>query len=191
MGLLYEKAPSPFSIPRGGRRSADWAGSAPGNDTARYETVSIIVMFWLLFFRDQRPLPLDDDTLNVRLVDAMFEGLGITTTGASVLNDVSNIAQIVPLLPFPAPDFIGGLGVIVLAVAVLPLLGISGQTFTNQMPGPFERPDATTADTSKKPVVDPWAGVGLYRRLSSGGHAVVRCAVPRHFHRVARRIFHP
>ena len=53
-------------------------------------------------------------------------------------------------------------------------------------------PDATPGRYLEKPVVDlPWAGISLHRRLSSGGHAVVRCVMPRHFHRFARRIFHP
>lgn len=70
----------------------------------------IIVMFWLLFSAiSALPLWLDD-TLNVRLVDAMFEGVsGITTTGASVLNDVSNVPKSV-LYYRSQLNFIGGLG---------------------------------------------------------------------------------
>lgn len=112
----------------------------------------IIVMFWLLFSAiSALPLWLDD-TLNVRLVDAMFEGVsGITTTGASVLNDVSNVPK--SFLYYRSQlNFIGGLGVIVLAVAVLPLLGIGGaKLYQSEMPGPFkeERLTPRTADTSK------------------------------------------
>ncbi|WP_323094680.1 potassium transporter TrkG, partial [Aeromonas hydrophila] len=112
----------------------------------------IIVMFWLLFSAiSALPLWLDD-TLNVRLVDAMFEGVsGITTTGASVLNDVSNVPK--SFLYYRSQlNFIGGLGVIVLAVAVLPLLGIGGaKLYQSEMPGPFkeERLTPRLADTSK------------------------------------------
>ncbi len=78
MGLLYkEKAPSHFSIPWWWPpRSADWAGSAPGSrvQLRTQDGFLIIVMFWLLFSAiSALPLWLDD-TLNVRLVDAMFEG---------------------------------------------------------------------------------------------------------------------
>ncbi|BEO78375.1 trk system potassium uptake protein [Serratia marcescens] len=112
----------------------------------------IIVMFWLLFsLISALPLWLDN-TLNISLADAMFEGVsGITTTGASVLNDVSDVPK--SFLYYRSQlNFIGGLGVIVLAVAVLPLLGIGGaKLYQSEMPGPFkeERLTPRLADTSK------------------------------------------
>ncbi len=112
----------------------------------------IIVLFWLLFSMVSA-LPLwIDDTLNISLTDAMFEGVsGITTTGASVLNDVSGLPK--SFLYYRSQlNFIGGLGVIVLAVAVLPLLGIGGaKLYQSEMPGPFkeERLTPRLADTSK------------------------------------------
>ncbi|HDJ1438766.1 TPA: potassium transporter TrkG [Serratia rubidaea] len=112
----------------------------------------IIVLFWLLFsIISALPLWLDD-TLNISLVDAMFEGVsGITTTGASVLNDVSSVPK--SFLYYRAQlNFVGGLGVIVLAVAVLPLLGIGGaKLYQSEMPGPFkeERLTPRLADTAK------------------------------------------
>ncbi|HEI8865465.1 TrkH family potassium uptake protein [Serratia sp. AKBS12] len=112
----------------------------------------IIVLFWLLFsLISAMPLWLDD-SLNISLVDAVFEGVsGITTTGASVLNDVSGVPKSV-LYYRSQLNFIGGLGVIVLAVAVLPLLGIGGaKLYQSEMPGPFkeERLTPRLADTSK------------------------------------------
>ena len=110
-----------------------------------------------------------------------------------MLNDVSNVPK--SFLYYRSQlNFIGGLGVIVLAVAVLPLLGIGGaKLYQSEMPGPFKEERLTPRrPIPRKPVVDlPWAGISLHRRLSSGGHAVVRCVMPRHFHRFARRIFHP
>ncbi|VDZ64509.1 Trk system potassium uptake protein trkG [Serratia odorifera] len=96
----------------------------------------IIVLFWFLFsLISAMPLWLDD-SLNISLVDAVFEGVsGITTTGASVLNDVSGVPKSV-LYYRSQLNFIGGLGVIVLAVAVLPLLGIGGaKLYQSEMPG--------------------------------------------------------
>ncbi|WP_273867504.1 TrkH family potassium uptake protein [Serratia odorifera] len=112
----------------------------------------IIVLFWFLFsLISAMPLWLDD-SLNISLVDAVFEGVsGITTTGASVLNDVSGVPKSV-LYYRSQLNFIGGLGVIVLAVAVLPLLGIGGaKLYQSEMPGPFkeERLTPRLADTSK------------------------------------------
>lgn len=112
----------------------------------------IIVLFWLLFSVISA-LPLWwDDSLSISLADAMFEGVsGITTTGASVFNDVSGLPK--SILYYRAQlNFVGGLGVIVLAVAVLPLLGIGGmKLYQSEMPGPFkeERLTPRLADTAK------------------------------------------
>lgn len=112
----------------------------------------IIVLFWLLFsLISALPFWLNAD-VPIAFADALFEGVsGITTTGASVLNDVSDIPR--SMLYYRAQlNFIGGLGVIVLAVAVLPLLGIGGmKLYQSEMPGPFkeERLTPRLADTSK------------------------------------------
>ncbi|EGM1627965.1 potassium transporter TrkG [Salmonella enterica] len=112
----------------------------------------IIVLFWTLFsIISAMPLWLDD-TINISLTDAMFEGVsGITTTGGSVFNDVSLLPRSI-LYYRSQLNFIGGLGVIVLAVAVLPLLGIGGaKLYQSEMPGPFkeERLTPRLADTAK------------------------------------------
>lgn len=112
----------------------------------------IIVLFWLLFsVVSAMPLWLDD-SLNISFADAMFEGVsGITTTGASIFSDVSGLPR--SILYYRAQlNFIGGLGVIVLAVAVLPLLGIGGmKLYQSEMPGPFkeERLTPRLADTAR------------------------------------------
>ncbi|MGD8206093.1 TrkH family potassium uptake protein [Pantoea sp. FN0305] len=112
----------------------------------------IIVLFWLLFsVISAMPLWLDD-SVGLSFIDALFEGVsGITTTGATVIGDVSNLPA--AYLYYRAQlNFIGGLGVIVLAVAVLPLLGIGGaKLYQSEMPGPFkeERLTPRLADTSR------------------------------------------
>ncbi|WP_318390528.1 TrkH family potassium uptake protein [Enterobacter sp.] len=112
----------------------------------------IIVLFWLLFsVISAMPFWLDD-SVGMSFADALFEGVsGITTTGASVIGDVSGLPN--AYLYYRAQlNFIGGLGVIVLAVAVLPLLGIGGaKLYQSEMPGPFkeERLTPRLADTSR------------------------------------------
>lgn len=112
----------------------------------------IIVLFWLLFsFISAMPMWMDDG-LNLSFADALFEGVsGITTTGATVIGDVSAMPK--SYLYYRAQlNFIGGLGVIVLAVAVLPLLGIGGmKLYQSEMPGPFkeERLTPRLADTAR------------------------------------------
>lgn len=68
---------------------------------------------------------------------ALFESLsGLTTTGATVLEDI----EIVPtdiLLWRSFTQWIGGMGIIVLTVAIFPLLGIGGvELFVAEAPGP-------------------------------------------------------
>lgn len=112
----------------------------------------IIVLFWILFsLISAIPIWLDS-ALGLSFADALFEGVsGITTTGATVVGDVSALPR--SYLYYRSQlNFIGGLGVIVLAVAVLPLLGIGGaKLYQSEMPGPFKEDRLTPrlADTSR------------------------------------------
>ncbi|HUE96967.1 MAG TPA: TrkH family potassium uptake protein [Longimicrobiaceae bacterium] len=71
------------------------------------------------------------------LVDAIFESIsGFTTTGASVLADVETVPAGI-LLWRSVTQWLGGMGIIVLGVAVLPYLGVGGmQLFRAEVPGP-------------------------------------------------------
>ena len=69
--------------------------------------------------------------------DSFFETMsGFTTTGASILNDIEAVPQ--GLLFWRAlTHWIGGMGIIVLSLAILPMLGIGGmQLFSAESPGP-------------------------------------------------------
>ena len=68
--------------------------------------------------------------------DAFFETIsGFTTTGASILTDIEAVPKGV-LLWRSLTQWIGGMGIIVLAVAILPILGIGGmQLFVAEAPG--------------------------------------------------------
>ena len=68
--------------------------------------------------------------------DAFFETLsGFTTTGASILNDIEGMSEGI-LLWRSLTQWIGGMGIIVLTVAILPILGIGGmQLFVAEAPG--------------------------------------------------------
>ncbi len=71
--------------------------------------------------------------------DAYFEAVaGLTTTGATVL---SNLDQLPPSINFwrGQLQWMGGMGIIVLAVAILPLLGVGGsQILMAETPGPMK-----------------------------------------------------
>ncbi len=69
--------------------------------------------------------------------NAFFETMsGFTTTGASILNDIESIPKGL-LFWRSMTHWIGGMGIIVLSLAILPLLGIGGmQLFSAESPGP-------------------------------------------------------
>ena len=70
-------------------------------------------------------------------VDALFEGMsGFSTTGATVVTNVDALDQSV-LIWRQLSQWLGGMGIIVLALAVLPRLRIGGrQMFESELPGP-------------------------------------------------------
>lgn len=74
------------------------------------------------------------------LPDALFETVsGMTTTGASVLTDIEQQTENLKGILYwrSLTQWIGGMGIIVLTVAVFPLLGIGGiELFAAEAPGP-------------------------------------------------------
>ena len=70
-------------------------------------------------------------------VDAFFEAMsGITTTGASILNDIESLPHGI-LFWRSFTQFVGGMGIIVFGIAILPLLGFGGvQLFKAEVAGP-------------------------------------------------------
>jgi trk system potassium uptake protein len=68
--------------------------------------------------------------------DAFFESIsGFTTTGASVLSDIEALPRSI-LFWRSMTHWLGGMGIIVLTLAVLPILGIGGmQLFVAEVPG--------------------------------------------------------
>jgi trk system potassium uptake protein TrkH len=69
--------------------------------------------------------------------DAFFETIsGFTTTGASILNNIEGVPKGL-LFWRSMTHWIGGMGIIVLSLAILPFLGIGGmQLFIAEVPGP-------------------------------------------------------
>jgi trk system potassium uptake protein TrkH len=69
--------------------------------------------------------------------NAFFETVsGLTTTGASILNDIEAMPKGI-LFWRSMTQWIGGMGIIVLTIAILPLLGVGGmELFASESPGP-------------------------------------------------------
>ena len=97
----------------------------------------MVVMVWtLLPVYASLPLLL---YLDLSFTDAYFEAVsGLTTTGATVLANLDTLPPSINLWR-GLMVWLGGMGLIVLAVAVLPLLGIGGrQMFKAETPGPMK-----------------------------------------------------
>ncbi len=113
--------------------------------------VLLVTLGWVLL-PGAAALPLLLSVPSLSFTGAFFEAMsGLTTTGSTVLNGLD---QLPPSLNFwrHALHWFGGLGIIVMALAVLPLLGIGGmQLYKGQAPGPVkeERLAPRIAETAK------------------------------------------
>lgn len=112
----------------------------------------IIVTFGWIFMSLAGTLPYVFTGAIPSFTDAFFETMsGYTTTGASILNDIESIPRGV-LFWRSITHWIGGMGIIVLAIAILPLLGIGGmQLFAAEAPGPGgDKLHPRITDTAKR-----------------------------------------
>ncbi len=112
----------------------------------------IIVTFGWLIMSLSGVLPYIFSGAIPDLTNAFFETIsGYTTTGASILNDIESLPQGI-LFWRSLTHWIGGMGIIVLAIAILPLLGIGGmQLFAAEAPGPGgDKLHPRITDTAKR-----------------------------------------
>lgn len=99
----------------------------------------VVVMFWIgLSLFGCLPYLLTH-VINLSFTDALFESIsGLTTTGSTILTHIDTLPNALRFYR-QEEQFIGGMGIIVLAVAVLPMLGIGGmQLFRAETPGPIK-----------------------------------------------------
>jgi trk system potassium uptake protein len=83
--------------------------------------------------------PLVLGTPRLSFTDAFFESMsGLSTTGSTIITGLDNLPHAVNLWR-SALHWLGGMGIIVLAVAILPLLGVGGmQMYRAETPGPVK-----------------------------------------------------
>jgi len=99
----------------------------------------VVVSFWVVLgLAGALPLYLSPE-LAVSVTDAVFESMsGLTTTGATVVVGIDDLPHSI-LFYRQQLQWMGGMGIIVLAVAVLPMLGVGGmQLFRAETPGPVK-----------------------------------------------------
>lgn len=121
-------------------------------DLRAREGFLIVVLFWtVLASFSAIPLMLLE-VPNLSITDAFFESFsGLTTTGATILTQIDGLPHAV-LWYRQQLQWLGGMGIIVLAVAVLPMLGVGGmQLYRAETPGPVKDSKMTPriADTAK------------------------------------------
>ena len=148
-------------------------GAARAFDEAILLTLGVGLVLWGFTRRNKRDLTIRDGFLMVALVwtvlpvfaalplifyldasftDAYFEAVsGLTTTGATVFSELDKLPVSINFWRTQLV-WLGGMGLIVLAVAILPLLGIGGrQMFKAETPGPMKDSKMTPriAETAK------------------------------------------
>ena len=99
----------------------------------------VVVMFWtVLGLAGALPFFIDKD-VPLSLTDSIFESFsGLTTTGATVIIGLDELPHAI-LWYRQQLQWMGGMGIIVLAVAILPMLGIGGmQLYRAETPGPIK-----------------------------------------------------
>jgi trk system potassium uptake protein len=113
----------------------------------------VVALVWLLAAGfGALPLLLSGNAQLDRPVDAYFEAMsGFTTTGATVTTDVLELERSLALWR-QFMQWLGGMGIIVLALAVLPRLRVGGrQLLEAELPGPeVEQLQARIKDTARR-----------------------------------------
>jgi len=99
----------------------------------------IVVSFWVvLSFFGSIPFIMDAQ-LSLNFADALFESIsGWTTTGATVITNIDDLSPSI-LMYRQMLQWLGGMGIVVLALAILPMLGIGGmQLYKAESTGPIK-----------------------------------------------------
>ena len=112
----------------------------------------VVVLFWFVLSSiGALPFMLSLQP-QLSLTDSMFEAIsGLTTTGATVITAIDELPRSI-LYYRQQLQWLGGMGIVVLAVAVLPLLGVGGmQLYRAETPGPVKDSKLTPriAETAK------------------------------------------
>ncbi len=99
----------------------------------------ITALFWIVLgTAGSVPLYLSNQA-GLSFTDAYFESFsGLTTTGATILGNIEGLPESLRFYRQQL-NWMGGMGIIVLAVAILPMLGVGGmQLYRAEMSGPMK-----------------------------------------------------
>ena len=165
VALGYGEPPWPFlataAIVGGVALAVERVTGSADSSVGTREGFLVVALTWLVAaLVGALPYLLSSDPQLGRPLDAYFEAMsGFTTTGASVLVDVEQMSTSL-LLWRQFTQWLGGIGIIVLALAVLPRLRVGGrQLLEHEMPGPeIDSLSTRIADTARRVW---WLYVGL------------------------------
>jgi len=128
-----------------------FANKPTNTNIQKKEGYLIVTLGWLILsFTGMLPYLLSGAIPSV--TNAFFETIsGYSTTGSSILTNIDNMPKGI-LFWRSATHWIGGMGIIVLTIAILPLLGIGGmQLFMAEAPGPSaDKLHPRITDTAKR-----------------------------------------
>jgi len=119
---------------------ASWAPVRSHRQELRFRDGFIIVVLIWTVMSAMGAIPfLISENPKMDLVEALFESTsGLTTTGATILSDIDELPHSI-LFYRQQLQWLGGMGIIVLAVAVMPALGVGGmQLYRAETPGPVK-----------------------------------------------------
>ena len=153
----------------------------------------LVTLSWVLMSASAA-IPLMIALPDLSFTDAYFESMsGLTTTGSTVLNHLDDLPQSINLWRHTL-HWIGGIGIIVLVVAVLPLLGVGGmQLYKAETPGPVKDEKLTPRITeTAKALWFTYLAITVAGVIGSAHrrHELVRRDLSRIFGDRARRLLH-
>jgi trk system potassium uptake protein TrkH len=113
-----------------------WLTRNASKDIGKREGFIIVTLVWIVFSL-LGSLPYIFTSSIPSYTDAFFETMsGFTTTGSSILNDIESLSHGI-LFWRSLTQWLGGMGMIVLSLAILPIFGIGGmQLYIAEVPGP-------------------------------------------------------
>jgi trk system potassium uptake protein len=99
----------------------------------------ITILFWVVLGAAGAVPFILGESPSMTVIDALFESFsGLTTTGSTVLVGLDSMPRSI-LYYRQQLQWLGGMGIVVLAVAILPMLGVGGmQLYRAEMPGPLK-----------------------------------------------------
>ncbi|MEM9171376.1 MAG: TrkH family potassium uptake protein [Pseudomonadota bacterium] len=116
-----------------------WPARRARKDLRLRDGFLVVASFWLVLGSiGATPLYLAPNP-SLTITEAVFESIsGLTTTGATVIIGLDSLPQSI-LFYRQQLQWLGGMGIIVLAVAILPMLGVGGmQLYRAETPGPVK-----------------------------------------------------